>query len=413
MKANKIFFRDNKQKIKDLAFNIGAILLLNVTIQFVLYPFIQRRLGNDGYGVALSLLAFVSITSNTLGGAANYSRMVEERVLHPANGDYNLFLVVSALISAAGGAVFLYLLHLLTPVYFAIYALLILMTAFRYYADVPFKLSMRFAHYFLFYAMISLGYIGGLFVYRLTGNWMSAILTGEAFGVLYAGVFGGIFRRPFKISPQNRAVLGSLGLLTLSGLFENLTLNADRLVLLALSGGESVSIYYTASLFGKVAALLTVPLNALLISYLVRYDKGLTRRMWSVFALSGGVLGGAILGGCMLGSVLILPILYPGLYTLAKPYFFAAIFSQVLYFVSGVLLVVLLRFRGEKKQFIFNLCYGAEFFALTIVATAKWGLDGFVWASLLANALRLGAVMLWGFCPDKKDAAAPPDEAPQ
>ena len=91
-------------------------------------------------------------------------------------------------------------------------------------------------------------------------------------------------------------------------------------------------------------------------------------------------------------------------------YLFPAILSQILYFVSGVLLVVLLRFRGEKKQFFLNLGYAIVFFALTLIATYLFGLNGFVWASLLANALRLAVVIPWGFLPPRRKAAPPPPE---
>ena len=295
MKLSALLTPENRQKIKALALNIGGILILNVTIQFILYPFIQRRLGNEAYGVALSLLSLVSVTANTVGTAANYSRTVNELDIHPSNGDYNLFLLFGGVLSCGIGAIFLWMLDLFTPVYVICFSLLILTTAFRYYSDVEFKIKGNFLRYFLFYALISLGYVAGLGVYHLTGNWMTAVITGEAFGILFAVFASSIYQKPLKASSSFHIVLSSLVLLLFSVLFENLTLNADRLVLLALSGGEEVSIYYTASLFGKVAALLTVPLNAVIISYLIRYKEGLTRKLWSIFAIAAPVVGVVVL----------------------------------------------------------------------------------------------------------------------
>ena len=59
MKLSALLTPENRQKIKALSLNIGGILILNVTIQFILYPFIQQRLGNEAFGVALSLLSLV------------------------------------------------------------------------------------------------------------------------------------------------------------------------------------------------------------------------------------------------------------------------------------------------------------------------------------------------------------------
>ena len=142
------------------------------------------------------------------------------------------------------------------------------------------------------------------------------------------------------------------------------------------------------------------------------YKGGLTRRLWTLFAVGAPFVGAIVLGGCMLGSYIILPFLYPDIFPMSRAYLFPAITSQIFYFVSGVMLVVLLRFRGEKKQFLFNLGYVLEFFALTIAATYLWGLDGFVWSSLVANALRLVAVIFWGYLPEKSKPQTEVAEVP-
>ena len=164
-----------------------------------------------------------------------------------------------------------------------------------------------------------------------------------------------------------------------------------------MEGGTAVTIYYTASLFGKVVALLTVPVNSLVISYLIRYDKGLSKKLWTIFVVCG--IGGGLVctGGCILFSHIFIPFLYEELYETVKPFLVPAILSQIFYFVSGILLVVLLRFRGEKKQFFLNLIYAVSFFALVIAGTYFYGLEGFVWFSLIANAFRFIIVVIWGF----------------
>ena len=394
--------QDNKEKIRSLCLNIGAIVLLNVIIQFLIYPVMERKMGEADFGVVLSLLALVSITANTVGIAVNYARLVKVREIETANGDFNLFLLFGGLVSAGIGVFYLAQLGLLSPINGFLFSLLILLTTFRYYSDVEFKIKGNSLRYFLFYALISLGYLAGLLVYRISGNWMTAIITGEACGILFAALASGIYRRALIPSRALGVVWKSILFLLLSGLLENLTLNADRLILLAFAGGESVTVYYIASLFGKVASLLTVPLNAVIISYLIRYEKDLTPRFWSIFVVGGLIVGGLGLGGCLLGSYIILPFLYADTFTLAMPYIFPAIASQIFYFVSSVLLVVLLRFRGEKKQFLMNLGYAAEFFLLVFIGTITNGLVGFVWFSLIANLLRFLLVAAWGFLPDRR-----------
>lgn len=388
---------DMKNKIKDLLFSVSGIVLMNVVLQFLLYPSIERKLGAEAYGVALTLIAVISITSNSVGSAANYSRLVSEKTLHPKNGEYTLFLLTGGLVSVAVGLIVLWKVGLFTAANAIFYALLTFVSAFRYYSDAEFKLKGNTLRYFAFYFFISLGYVLGLAVAKWTGNWMTGILTGEVFAVLYAMIRSGIYKKPFVCSPKAKEVWKSNALLLCSNLFDNLTLNADRIVLLAFLGGEAVSTYYVASLFGKVVALLTVPVNALLIGYLVRSDAALTKKLWTIFTAVATGIGLLAFGGCLLGSWIILPILYKNLSAAALKIAVPAVGSQILFFVSGVLLIVVLRYAGEKKQFLLNLVYGVAFFLLTVLGTWKGGLSGFLWASVGANALRYLLVVIWGF----------------
>ena len=67
-----------------------------------------------------------------------------------------------------------------------------------------------------------------------------------------------------------------------------------------------------------------------------------------------------------------------------------------------MLMMVLLRFKGEKKQLIFNAGYAVEFFSSVALFTFLGELNGFVYGILIANAIRFAAVFIWGFLPEKK-----------
>ena len=320
----KNLLQQNKQKIKDFAYSVGAIAILNLIIQLVLYPILDRKLGDAKFGAALSLLAVVSITASSVGSAGNYSRLVSQKRLNPANGDYNLFLLLGGLLSAVVGVIYLHLTDILSVTSAVCVVLLMLFTTFRYYSDTEFKLQGNSLKYFFFYCSVAVGYLFGLLVYHVLGEWSLALTTGEVFGILFAVLFSGLYKAPLRPSAAFGLVWKSAGLLLLSNLITNLTLNADRLILQVLESDLTVSVYYTASLFGKIIALLSVPLNAVIISYLVRYEKGLTKRLWAYFSLSAGAVSLLALGGCLIGSYIMLPWLYPTLYPAAKAILFPA-----------------------------------------------------------------------------------------
>ncbi|MGN0819419.1 MAG: lipopolysaccharide biosynthesis protein [Christensenellaceae bacterium] len=404
--ASKLFTTENKTKILNIFYNVGAVLIMNSVLQFVLYPYFRRLLGSESYGVALTLMSVISITAGSVGTAANYSRLVSQKILRPSNGDYFVLILLAGVVSALIGAIFLWKFDLLSPVSVILLSLVIIFTAYRYYGDVEYKLNTAFLKYFLFYLAISIGYGVGALAFKITRDWMIAILLGEVFGVAFSAFFSRTFRKPFEISSNFKLVAKSFSLLLMSYLLENLTLNADRILLAVMEGGEAVTIYYNASLFGKVIALMTVPINSLIISYLVRFEGGLTKKLWFLFV--GGVVALGVFGfiGCFVGSVIILPVLYPEDYAAVKLILTPAIISQIFYFTSSILLVVLLKFFGEKKQFLFNFIYGVGFFALTFIGTKFLGLNGFVWFSFGVNALRLLLVAIVGFFGKSNSSAA-------
>lgn len=402
----KILSKVGSKNIKDVVLNILAVAIFNVVIQFIVYPHFQNKVGAEIYGIILSLISFVAIAPCSVGSAANYSRVINEKKIYPSNGDYNLFLLVGSAISIVVGLVYMHILGVLNLVGGILFSLVILVSAFGYYSDVEYRYNGNFVKFFWFYIVLTAGYLVGVIGFDLTGEWAITLLIAEVFAILFAMFTTKLYKKPFKTSDKIGIVFKSSGFLVLSLLCENLTLNADRIVLLAFAGGTAVSIYYIASLFGKVIALLTTPVNAVIISYLVRSNKPLTKKMWLMFVVGGLVVCGLVLAGGTLCSYIILPLLYPDLFSLCQPYLVPAIFAQVFYFSSGVLLVVLLKYLGEKKQFLFNLCYCILFFVFAILGAYLWGLDGFVYATLLVNALRFLVVTLWGFFAIKKNGIA-------
>ena len=78
----------------DLIFSIAGLMLMNGTLQLVVNPVLNNRIGEAAFGNYQSIFAVVSIMGTTFGVAANYSRMVRSREKKDTNGDYNIFLAI-------------------------------------------------------------------------------------------------------------------------------------------------------------------------------------------------------------------------------------------------------------------------------------------------------------------------------
>ena len=109
--------------------------------------------------------------------------------------------------------------------------------------------------------------------------------------------------------------------------------------------------------------------------------------------------GLAVLGVSVVTSYIFVKIMYPDVYELAKPLFLIANAGQIFYFISESLMVIVLRFTGEKLQIILNVAYAVLFFVLAVPGVIFGNLYGLAAAILAANLIRYIAVTLVGmFC---------------
>ncbi|MBQ2773488.1 MAG: hypothetical protein IJF45_03985 [Clostridia bacterium] len=410
----KALIHKYRTQLGDSAWSILGLVLMNAVAQIAVYPFLGRSLGEVGYGDMLYLMAYINIVTVSVGCAANLARMTasaEERERN--NGDYHLFL----LLVCALGIPFCLLIRKFGGVQMddlttLSYYLLFVMMAFRYYADVAYKITLNYKRYFLYYLSISIGYaIGTVLVWKTgTNAWPLAILPGEALGVLFAFAWGKTLRaRALRPSARMRHVWRVIAIFCVSEGITQLIFNADRLLLQFLIGSTAVTAYYLATLVGKTVSLVSTPLNSVLIGYLVRYDGSLTRRMMKWIVLGSLVAFAVLTGVCLVGGYILLLWLYPDqLATVGLPLLLMGSLAQVIFFTTGILTVILIRFAKQAYQVYINGFYGLCFFGVGIPAALLGGVWGFSLAMVGINFARwLLAVFLgWRWAHISERAAA-------
>lgn len=106
--------------------------------------------------------------------------------------------------------------------------LLLMITIFRYYGDVEYRLNLNYQKYFIYYSVLTVGYLVGFGLYFLTGNWFLVFVTGEAAAILYACSDRNSIQKFFpEKSVGSAQALRRGGFLVFSYLITNLTLNID------------------------------------------------------------------------------------------------------------------------------------------------------------------------------------------
>ncbi len=390
---------------RDLLYSIAGLVSMNAVIQFVVYPVLQAQMGAENYGIVISLISIIAIMCCSLATAANYSRMVVSTHTEDVKGDYNIFLAIISAISVVVAIVAVIWVGWSSAAEFIGMSALMVFTILRYYGDVSFRLTLNYKGFFFYYLTVSVGYLIGVVlvyfggsIFNLVQWWWIALIIGEVASFVYVFRKGLLYKKPY-FAPSVRMSENARSVAALSSayLLSAIIMNADRLLLLAFVGGTAVTIFYTASLVGKMIALLTSPLNGVIIGYLSKHKRGISRAFFAKFVAVLLVCGVVLSGLCILASIVLIHLLYPTIYDMVEPFFLVACLGQVFYFLSETVMVVVLKLARERYQFYLNLIYAVIFFAAAVPGVIFGGIWGIAWAILIVNVIRFLLISVFGF----------------
>lgn len=386
---------NQKRIVSNTAYTIGGALLMNGVLQVLVYPLLNRIMGSDQLGELLYLMGLVAILCPSVGQALNTSRLVVRRDYDVSNGDYNILLL---LFGGVGTVVALIVTKssMTTPLIILWTIILLMTTIFRYYGDVEYRLNLNYQKYFIYYTVLTVGYVAGFGLYLLTKNWFLVFITGEAAAIIYLAATGTVFRGFFDRSRWFNKAFQRGGFLVFSYLITNLTLNIDRLVLENLIGHLAVTQYYVTSLIGKTLVLLVAPINTIIISYLTRKQERMNRKQFMMFTGIGIGVSFVFFICAQIGTPIFVKLFYGDLYDSVKGMVTVVNLSQILGVFSAYLFIVVLTFTEEKWQLLLQIFHLVVIVALVLLFTGSGGIMGFAEAVLIANAIRVAAVILLG-----------------
>lgn len=378
-----------KTFITDFIYGAFGLVVMNVIMQFFVNRLVINQLGASEGGLYLYVTAILTLLGTSIGCGASYARMVHSTKGHTVNGDYNLFLLAGSVLGMVVLFIGMVAQGIFEPVQYILVCVLLVVTMLRYYGDVEFRLNVNYKGFLGYYLLISTGYLFGYVCYPYTNNWVLVLLPGELLAFLYVFLRGHIYRNPaWKRSKELFANLKSMTVLSVSEFLSNFVSYMDRILVPFIAGDEANTLYYIATLLGKTMALLTTPLNGVIIGHLAKYKGGIRRRTYLQLTVILLTAAAAVTGLSVLASHVVIYFLYPTLYDSVKTMFLAANASQVLFFISNTQMVVVLRFGSEKYQLYLGVIYTLMFF-LIVVPALYWGkLWGLAYGMLAINAAK-------------------------
>lgn len=384
-----------KKMATDLIYSITAVGIMNVVVQFLVYPIINKQIGAASFGDMLFFLGIVNVLAPSFGIAANNSRLLLPDRDSIKNGDYGIVmlcffgiaLVVGLVVSIYRGISWLSAL---------LFIYIIVITMLRNYSCVEFRLSLNYKRQFFFYVILSIGYIVGMLPLLLGSGWEVVFILGETIAVGFVVLRGSIFKRIREHSNRFKEALKNSFTLSVNYLITNLMLNLDRMVLLNFVNNEAVSQYYVLSLMGKTISIISGPLNGILIGYLTKGGEKISRKN---YLKAGGLLlgvGALFLLACSVATPIFIKIMYPDLYTSVISLNFIVNLSQIIYFLTGILVVIVLTVSTPKHVLRNQIIYSVVFIVLSVVFTRVSAITGFAYAAVISNTIYFALMYFTG-----------------
>lgn len=370
--------RKKFQIVFDMGLNICATAAPIAILQLLVYPYIARKIDTDAYGLMITMYSVWSVVSNSLGNVLNNIRLLRNKDYEEANncGDFNvlLFKWTALNIIVIGIATLLYGRNQITIIDVVFSILIATFMLLKAYVEVGFRIQLNYINILINGILQCVGFGIGLLVFVFTGIWQFVFLCGFMFSFLFAAVKTSLLRESRQKTGFYEDIKKDSNLLAVATFSGSLMSYADKMVLYPLMGGHAVSVYYTATILGKIVSMVSGPITSVILSYISRWDKS-KRNVFSrivgigaIFALIGYIL-------TMLISRPVIGILFPQWIDEVMLYLPITTIAIVIQTLNSFLNPFVLKFYDIKWQIVINLTSLGVYF---IGAVTLWNLMGMI-----------------------------------
>lgn len=399
MKKKKIIF--------DMLLNVIALAVPTVVLQLLILPSLSSYMDGEAYGLLVTILAVLNVLPSTVGNMINNVRILheEEYLEKRIQGDFQILLLVSEVVNIVVMCLlsFYYLGagNILSNILLIIVAVLWLS---REYHIVCFRLKLNYVDIVINNVILVIGYVVGYLLFKASGYWQFIYIIGFLLSYIHVMIRSNIVLEPIAKTSMLKTVTKDLVYLIIATVLAKAISYADKILLYPILGGTMVSIYYVATIFGKVVSLAITPINSVALSYLSKIKN----KPDSIFKWT--LLVGSIL--CAIGYVFallfsrpILAILYPMYVGEAMKYIYITSATIVVSVLTSMLNPFILRFFDMKWQICINAITVIAYIVISLLLLKLFSLYGFCMGALLTNALKLFiTITIYYYCSAKAES---------
>lgn len=373
--------------LSDVFYSLFSSAFPLILLQLFILPAVASSVSAEYNGLILTIISLITIFSSAFGNSLNNARLLTEKEIgKDEKGDYNLLILFFSILNVIFLLIAIRVLNLDVEYTFLIVLSSVVYMLIQYYI-VYYRIDINYQKVLISNIFLCIGYIIGFFIFKKTEIWILIYFLGYVFSLLYILYQNPLFKEPIKITKNFKKVVSVSSTLLLVTFVASLLNYIDRLILFPLLGGEMVSIYYSASLIGKLGGMVVSPINSVVLSYIVKIKEIKLKQFLSVLA----ILFVLIIVGYFLSVLVAKPILYI-LYAQwaseSMKYIPITTLTAMITIATTVLNPFILNWCHTKWQLVINITYLIAYLVLSFSLINLYGLYGFCIGFLFATIIK-------------------------
>ena len=365
--------------IKNFLWNIISAAIPVVVLQLIIYPILAQKIDSNAYGLMTTMYSCLMLVPYVLGNVLNNVRLLYHKkyVESHIEGDFNIWQILFLIISLSFICICsLYYYEEVDVIGVLLIVLAAPIVCICAYIEVGLLINLDYKRVLVSNIIMAIGYILGLFFAIISQKWESIFLLGQLFKGVYLYKNTSLLREKIQKTPLFKTISKDTMLLLSAVFLSNIMNYADKMILFPILGGTLVSIYYTATILGKIVGMVVTPISSVILSYISKRDN-LERKKFNRVLLVGicvCTIGYCI---CMLISKFILGILFPQWVDQVMEYIPITTIALSLNAMCSIIHPFVLKFCDMKWQIVINGVSSMTYLACSLIFLQISGLTGF------------------------------------
>ncbi|TYS63953.1 hypothetical protein FZD47_10650 [Bacillus infantis] len=392
-------FRKYINFMSDVTLNIIASGVIAIVLQFGVYPLLNKGLNTALFGEVLVMMSIVNIVAVLLGNSLNNIRILynKEYKAEKVTGDFSLILLCAGIVNLLIMSTIVFLLWPHHSFWGNILLIIIsLLTMLRSYLIVDYRLALNYKRIAQHSLMYSAALLFSTLILFISDLWQLVFFIGETISLLFLAFTTQLIKEPIKISFKIKHTVKQYILLCISSLLGNILIYLDRFIIFSFLGAQKVTIFFVATMIGKLSSLILSPISGVVLTYLSNKEGKITLKVF--WMLNVGILIFSSIASffTLILSKLALSIFYPNLYDDALKILFIANFAVILLSSCSLTQTIILKYSRMNVQILIQLVYGLIYAIGGIVMINLAGLKGFCLAASLAALFKFFFILFAG-----------------